>query len=110
MVEIKHILRHVRGTIAYGLRYTSSGDVMLHGFTDSDWMGSVVDRKSTSGYCFSLGSVMISWSSRKQGSVAQSTAEAEYIADNTTGREAVRLRKLFFRLTQVRARAHSYSL
>jgi hypothetical protein len=57
-------------------------------------MGSVVDRKSTSGYCFSLGSAMISWSSRKQGSVAQSTAEAEYIADSTTGREAVWLRKL----------------
>jgi hypothetical protein len=57
-------------------------------------MGSVVDRKSTSGYCFSVGSAMISWSSRKQGSVAQSTAEAEYIADSTTSREAVWLRKL----------------
>ena len=76
MVAVKHILRYVRGTIAYGLRYTSSGGVMLHGFTDSDWMGSIVDRKSTSGYCFSLGSAMISWSSRKHGSIAQSTAEA----------------------------------
>jgi hypothetical protein len=47
MVAVKHILRYVRGTIAYGLRYTSSGGVMLHGFTDSDWMGSAVDRKST---------------------------------------------------------------
>jgi hypothetical protein len=65
MVAVKHILRYVRGTIAYGLRYTSSGGVMLHGFTDLDWMGSVVDRKSTSGYFFSLGSAMISWSSRK---------------------------------------------
>jgi hypothetical protein len=69
MVAVKHILRYVRGTIAYGLRYTSSGGVMLHGFTDSDWMGSAVDRKSTSRYCFSLGSAMISWSSMKQGSV-----------------------------------------
>ena len=67
---------------------------MLHGFTDSDWMGSVVDRKSTSGYCFSLGSAMISWSSRKQSSVAQSTAEAEYIAASAASREAVWLRKL----------------
>jgi hypothetical protein len=94
MVAVKHILRYVRGTIAYGLRYTSSGGVMLHGFTDSDWMGSVVDRKSTSGYCFSLGSAMISWSSRKQGSIAQSTAEAEYIAASAASREAVWLRKL----------------
>jgi hypothetical protein len=58
-------------------------------FTDSDWMGSAVDQKSTSGYWFSLGSAMISWSSRKQGSVAQSTAEAEYIAASAAGREAV---------------------
>jgi hypothetical protein len=65
MVAVKHILRYVRGTIAYGLRYTASGGVMLHGFTDSDWMGSIVDRKSTSGYCFNLGLTMISWSSRK---------------------------------------------
>jgi hypothetical protein len=84
---VKHILR-------YGLRYTSSRGIWLHGFTSLDWMGSVVDRKSTSGYCFSLGSAMISWSSRKQGSVAQSTAEAEYIAASAAGREAVWLRKL----------------
>jgi hypothetical protein len=60
MVDVKHILRYVQGTIAYGHRCTSSGGVMLHGFTDSDWMGNTVDRKSTSGYCFSLGSAMIS--------------------------------------------------
>ena len=94
IMTVKHILRYVRGTIAYGLRYTSSGGVMLHGYTDSDWMGSVVDRKSTSGHCFSLGSAMISWSSRKQSSIAQSTAEAEYIAASAASREAVWLRKL----------------
>jgi hypothetical protein len=93
-VTVKHILRYVRRTIAYSLRYTSSGGVMLHGFTDSAWMDSVVDRKSTSGYCFSLDSAMTFWSSRKQGFVAQSTAEAEYIAASTTCREAVWLRKL----------------
>jgi hypothetical protein len=65
MVAVKHILRYVRGTIVYGLIYTSNGGVMLHGFTDSDWMGSTVDQKSTSGYCFSLGSTMIFWSNRK---------------------------------------------
>jgi hypothetical protein len=94
MVVVKHVLKYVRGTIAYGLRYTSSGGVMLHGFTDSDWMGSTVDRKSTSGYCFSLGSSMISWSSRKQSSIAQSTSKAEYIAASVASREAMWLRKL----------------
>jgi hypothetical protein len=89
MVVVKHVLRYVRGTISYGLKYTFSGGVMLHGFIDSDWMGSIVDWKSTSGYCFSLGSAMISWSSRKQGSIAQSSAEAEYIAASIASREAV---------------------
>jgi hypothetical protein len=65
MVVAKHILLYVQGTISYGIRYTSSGGVMLHGFSDSDWMGNTVDRKRTSRYCFSLGSAMISWSSRK---------------------------------------------
>ena len=64
-VAAKHILRYVQGTVTYGIRYTSSSGVLLSGYSDSDWVGSVVDRKSTSGYCFSMGSVMISWSSRK---------------------------------------------
>jgi hypothetical protein len=98
MVVAKHILRYVRGTIAYGLRYTSSGGVMLHGYTNSDWMGSTMDRKRTSGYFFSLGSTMISWSSRKQGSIAQSIAEAEYIAASVASRKAVCLRKLLLDL------------
>jgi hypothetical protein len=98
MVVVKHILQYVRGTIAYGHRYTSSGVVMLHGYTDSDWMGNTLDRKSTFGYCFSLGSAIISWSSRKQGSIAQSTTEAEYIVASAASREAVWLRKLLSNL------------
>jgi hypothetical protein len=54
MVFVKHILIYVRGTISYGLRYTSNGGVMLDGYTDSDWMGNTMDQKSTSRYCFSF--------------------------------------------------------
>jgi hypothetical protein len=68
------------------------------GYTDSDWAGSAVDRKSTSKCCFSLGSGMISWLSRKQTSVAISTAEAEYIAASVASREQVWLRKLLARI------------
>jgi hypothetical protein len=75
-IAAKHVLRYIRGTINYGLRYTASSDIQLHGFTDSNWAGNAKDRKSTSGMCFSLGSAMISWGSRKQKSVALSTAEA----------------------------------
>jgi hypothetical protein len=97
-VATKHILRYLRGTITYGLRYTSSGGLFLHGYADVDWAGSPVDRKSTSRYCFSLGSTMISWSRWKQGSIAQSTIEAEYFATSDASKEAVWLRKLVSRL------------
>ena len=70
----------------------------LHGYTDADWAGSVVDRKSTSRMLLQLGSASISWMSRKQKSVALSTAEAEYIATSMACCEAVWLRKLFSEL------------
>ena len=70
---MRHILRYVHDTIEHGLRYTWGDDVKLCGFTDADWAGSSVDQKSTSGYCFSVGSRMISWCSRKQKSVALSS-------------------------------------
>ena len=58
-IAAKHVLRYLRGTIGYGLRYTFVGGVRLSGYTDSDWASSAVDWKSTSGYCFSMGSAMI---------------------------------------------------
>jgi hypothetical protein len=93
-IATKHVLRYIRGTINYGLRYTASNDIQLHGFTNSDWARSVEDRKSTSCMCFSLGSAMISWSSRKKKSVTLSTAEAEYMVACEACTEAVWLRKL----------------
>jgi hypothetical protein len=64
-IVAKHILIYLRGMITYGLRYASNSDVKLHGFTDSDWVGSGDDRKSTYGLCFNMGSSMISQDSRK---------------------------------------------
>eukprot|EP00253_Pinus_taeda_P016132 PITA_16132 len=60
--------------------------------------GNVVDRKSTFGCCFSLGSASISWMSKKQKSVALSTAEVEYIAASMASCEVVCLLKLFSEL------------
>jgi hypothetical protein len=93
-IAAKHVLRYIRGTINYGLRYTASSDIQLHGFTDSDWEGSAEDRKSTSGMCFSLGSTMISWGSRKQMSVALNIAEAEYMVACEACTKAIWLRTL----------------
>ena len=85
-IAAKHILRYLKGSITFGLWYISNGGVSLHGFADSNWAGSPVNRKNTSGYCFSLGSTMVSWSSRKRGSVAQSTTKDEYIAASDASR------------------------
>jgi hypothetical protein len=93
-IAAKHVLRYIGGTINYGLRYTASNNIQLHGFIDSDWAGSAEDRKSTSGMCFSLVSTMISWGSRKQNSVTLSIAEAEHIAACEACTEAISLRKL----------------
>ena len=76
----KHILHYIRGTVDYALVYERSGSVQLAGFIDVDWAGCVEDQKSTLGCCFSIGSGVVSWFSRKQKSVALSSTEAEYMA------------------------------
>jgi hypothetical protein len=65
LVVAKHVMRYLKGTIDCGLSYDGDHDFTLSGYTDADWAGSVSDRKSTSGCCFSLGLSMISWQSRK---------------------------------------------
>ncbi|MCO5593635.1 hypothetical protein L7F22_047650 [Adiantum nelumboides] len=57
----------------------ASTELQLSGFTDADWAGGVCDRRSTSGFMFSLGSAAITWSSKKQPTVALSSTKAEYI-------------------------------
>ena len=64
LIGAKHVMRYLKGTLDYGLRNASSGEIRLHGLTDSDWAGSAKDRKRTSRCCFSMGSGMMSWFSR----------------------------------------------
>jgi hypothetical protein len=77
---VKRIFRYLRHTPDFGLWYSASSSLALHGFSDADFVRCRLDRKSTSGTCQFLGSSLVSWSSRKQSSVAQSTTEAEYVA------------------------------
>jgi hypothetical protein len=72
----KHVMRYLKGTLDCGLNYDGNHDFTLSGYTDSDWVGSVSDRKSTSGCCLSLGLAMISWHSRKQSNISLSTSKA----------------------------------
>ncbi|KAJ8899855.1 hypothetical protein K2173_019558 [Erythroxylum novogranatense] len=88
------------GTVDFGIWYTHVSKFKLIGFTDSDWAGSLDDRKSTSGSVFSLGSGAISWSSKKQATTALSSSEAEYVAASSAACQAAWLRRLLEDLQQ----------
>ena len=94
LVAAKHVHRYLKGTIDYGLRYAGDCNFGLVGYMDSVWAGSVLDQKSTSGCCFSLGSAVISWRSQKHTSVALSTTEVKYIVACAASGEVVWLRKM----------------
>lgn len=93
---VVRIFRYLRGTVHYELVYKGSLKELC-GYTDSDWAGDST-RRSTSGYLFNLGSGAISWSSKRQATVALSTCEAEYIGQTQATKEAVWLRKLLNQL------------
>ncbi|XP_026434650.1 uncharacterized protein LOC113332307 [Papaver somniferum] len=75
---VKRILRYLKHTVHYGLVFRPSADTTLHAYSDSDWAGSLDDRRSTSGYGNYFGSNRISWSARKQKTVSKSSTEVEY--------------------------------
>lgn len=77
---VKRIFRYLSGTKNLGLWYPKGTHIDLFSYTDADWAGCTIDRKSTSGTCHFLGFALVSWFSKKQNSVALSTAEAEYIS------------------------------
>ncbi|KAJ9542658.1 hypothetical protein OSB04_029164 [Centaurea solstitialis] len=80
LAAVKRILRYLKGTPELGLWYPKDSSFELISFTDSDYGGCKLDRKSTSGSCQFLGDKLVSWTSKKQNCVSTSTAEAEYVA------------------------------
>jgi hypothetical protein len=77
---VKRILRYLKHTPSVGLWYPKGATFDLIGYSDSDYAECKIDRKSTSGGCHLLGRSLVSWTSKKQNTVALSTAEVEYIA------------------------------
>jgi hypothetical protein len=91
------VLRYLAGTVDYGPFYSSdsnSSSSRLHGYVDSDWGSDPVTRRSVTGYVFKLSGAAISWSSKRQSTVATSSAEAEYIAATAAAKDAAWLRHL----------------
>ncbi|GKD50355.1 putative ribonuclease H-like domain-containing protein, partial [Tanacetum coccineum] len=77
---VKRIFRYLKGQPKLGLWYSKDSPFDLEAYTDSDYAGASLDRKSTTGGCQFLGSRLISWQCKKQTIVVNSTTEAEYVA------------------------------
>ena len=74
---VKRVLRYLKGTLHHGLYY-GKGSLQLHAFSDSDWAGSVDDRRSTTRYAVFVGPCLVSWCAKKQPVVSKSSTESEY--------------------------------
>jgi hypothetical protein len=90
---VKKALRYVKGTKNYMLTYRRSDSLEIRGYSDADFAGDKDDRKSTSGYVFTLAGGAISWRSSKQTIVASSTMYAEFIACYEATGQALWLKK-----------------
>lgn len=88
------ILRYIKGAPGRGLLYENKGHSHIVGYSNADWVGSLSDRRSTSGFCVLVGGNLVSWKSKKQAVVTRSSAEAEYRAMGLATCELVWLKQL----------------
>jgi hypothetical protein len=79
LVVVKRILKYLKGTMTYALWYPRNQNFQLISYTNVDWENCLDERKSTSGGAFFLGDSLVTWLSKKQGSISLSTTEANYI-------------------------------
>eukprot|EP00602_Paraphysomonas_sp_CaronLab_P004809 CAMPEP_0185023452 /NCGR_PEP_ID=MMETSP1103-20130426/6129_1 /TAXON_ID=36769 /ORGANISM="Paraphysomonas bandaiensis, Strain Caron Lab Isolate" /LENGTH=1343 /DNA_ID=CAMNT_0027556055 /DNA_START=49 /DNA_END=4080 /DNA_ORIENTATION=+ len=89
-----HLLKYLRGTIDEGIRFSGS-EFDLHVFSDSDWAGDRLTRRSTTGYIVFLCAGALAWQSKLQTTVATSSMESEYMAEYAAMQELVWLRGVF---------------
>ena len=77
---VYRILRYLKGTPSKGLLFQKIIQQNIEAYTDVDWAGSIIDRRSTLGYCTYVWGNLVTWRSKKQNIVARSSAQAEYRA------------------------------
>ncbi|KAE8654354.1 Retrovirus-related Pol polyprotein from transposon TNT 1-94 [Hibiscus syriacus] len=87
---VKWIFRYLKGTVGHEIVFGSQRDnPLVVGYVDSDYAGDLDNRRSTTGYVFTLGGGPICWKSTVQYVVALSTTEAEYMAAIEAAKEAL---------------------
>jgi hypothetical protein len=91
---MRHILKYIKHTLQCGIFYEAKSQLQIHGYTDANWAGNVSDRRLTNGFMFSFGSGDVSWSSKKQLTVALSSMKVEYKGATFVAYEVVWLQKL----------------
>ena len=91
---LKRVFKYLKGTKDYGITYYKNNNHFISGYCDADYAGDIVSAKSTTGYLILLAGGIISWKSKLQSIIAQSTTEAEYIAINAVIKEAVYIKAL----------------
>ncbi|XP_021834560.1 uncharacterized protein LOC110774335 [Prunus avium] len=75
---VDRILRYLKLALGKGLMFSNNRDLEVVGYTDTDWAGSITDRRSTLGYFTFVGGNLVTWRSKKQNVVSWSSAEVEY--------------------------------
>ena len=96
IAAVKRVIRYLKGTLTHGITYGT--DDGLLGYTDADWASDVETRRSLGAYIFLLYGGPISWSSKRQQSIALSSCEAEYMAQTQAAKEAIWLTRLLSEL------------
>ncbi|KIK15363.1 hypothetical protein PISMIDRAFT_115243 [Pisolithus microcarpus 441] len=89
MIALKQVYRYLCDTVDFHLRYTTASETTPIRYVDADWAADINDCHSITGYVFTICGGAVSWSSKKQSSVALSSTEAEYMAISTAAKEAV---------------------
>ena len=89
----KHLLHHLHGIVEYGIRYLQCLGISLTRYTKQDWVGSTIDKRSTSGCCFNLGSRVVSWLNRRKKYMALYLEDEKYIEASMETCEVIWLKK-----------------
>lgn len=101
---LQQILCHLKRAPRLGILYSNNGHSRIEYFVDVDWVGSKIDRRSTTGYCVFFGGKLISWKSEKQTVVSRPTTESRYRVMTQSTCEIIRIHNF---LTEIDLKHHT---